>query len=35
MVHWLETSQEFSDQTFGTIFRYLRLQAVISKGFNT
>jgi len=31
-VHWLETSQEFSDQTFNTLFRYIRFQAIISKG---
>ena len=31
-VHWLETRQEFSDQTFNTLFRYIRFQAIISKG---
>lgn len=31
-VIWLEDSQEFSDQTFGTIFRYMRFQAILSKG---
>lgn len=31
-VRWLETSQEFSDQTMNTIFRYIRFQAIISRG---
>lgn len=31
-VHWLETSQEFANETYNTIFRYIRFQAIISKG---
>lgn len=31
-VQWLETSQEFNNETYNTIFRYLRFQAIISKG---
>lgn len=31
-VRWLETSQEFSNETLNTIFRYVRFQAIISKG---
>lgn len=31
-IHWLETSQEFSNETYNTIFRYVRFQAIISKG---
>lgn len=31
-VRWLETSQEFSNETLNTIFRYIRFQAIISKG---
>lgn len=31
-VNYLETSQEFNNETYGTIFRYLRFQAIISKG---
>lgn len=29
---WLETSQEFSNETYNTIFRYHRFQGIISKG---
>ena len=29
---WLETSGEFSNETYNTIFRYIRFQAIISKG---
>lgn len=29
---WLETSQEFSNETYGTLFRYLRFQHIIAKG---
>ncbi len=29
---WLETSQEFSNQTYNTLFRYIRFQSIISKG---
>lgn len=32
MVRWLETSQEFSDQTMNTIFRYIRFQAIRARG---
>lgn len=31
-LHWLENSQEFSNETYNTIFRYARFQAIISKG---
>lgn len=31
-IRWLETSQEFSNETDNTIFRYVRFQAIISKG---
>lgn len=31
-VRWLENSQEFSNETYNTIFRYSRFQAIISKG---
>lgn len=31
-VRWLETSGEFANETYNTIFRYLRFQAIISKG---
>lgn len=31
-VRWLETSQEFSNDTYKTVFRYVRFQAIISKG---
>lgn len=31
-VRWLENSQEFSNQTYNTIFRYARFQAIISEG---
>lgn len=31
-VIWLENSSEFSNETFNTIFRYARFQAIISKG---
>lgn len=31
-VRWLETSQEFSNETYNTIFRYVRFQAVVSRG---
>lgn len=34
-VRWLETSQEFSDNTMNTIFRYIRFQAIIGKGAST
>lgn len=29
---WLETSGEFSNETYNTLFRYIRFQAIISKG---
>lgn len=29
---WLETSQEFNNQTYGTNFRYIRFQSIIAKG---
>jgi hypothetical protein len=32
MVRWLENSQEFNNETYNTIFRYARFQAIISKG---
>lgn len=31
-VLWLETSQEFSNQTYNTQFRYIRFQAIMAKG---
>jgi hypothetical protein len=31
-IRWLETSQEFNNETYNTIFRYIRFQAIISKG---
>ena len=31
-VLWLENSQEFSNETYNTLFRYSRFQAIISKG---
>ena len=31
-VRWLETSAEFNNESYGTIFRYVRFQAIISKG---
>ncbi len=31
-VRFLETSQEFSNETYGTNFRYIRFQAIIAKG---
>ena len=31
-VRWLENSQEFSNETYNSIFRYARFQAIISKG---
>ena len=31
-VRYLETSAEFSNETYNTIFRYIRFQAIISKG---
>jgi hypothetical protein len=31
-VRWLETSGEFANETYNTIFRYVRFQAIISKG---
>jgi hypothetical protein len=33
--NWLETSQEFSNETYGSIFRYIRFQAIVSKGVAT
>jgi hypothetical protein len=32
MINYLETSQEFENQTYNTLFRYVRFQAIISKG---
>jgi hypothetical protein len=29
-VNWLETSQEFNNETYNTIFRYVRFQAIIA-----
>jgi hypothetical protein len=31
-IRYLETSGEFSNQTYNTIFRYIRFQAIIAKG---
>ena len=31
-IRYLETSAEFSNQTYNTIFRYIRFQAIIAKG---
>lgn len=31
-VIYLETSQEFNNETYNTIFRYIRFQAIISQG---
>lgn len=31
-VVWLETSQEFSNETYNTLFRYIRFQGIISRG---
>lgn len=31
-IYWLETSQEFDNDTYETLFRYVRFQAIISKG---
>lgn len=31
-VFWLENSQEFANETYGTIFRYSRFQAILAKG---
>lgn len=31
-VHWLETSGEFNNETYNTLFRYVRFQAIIGKG---
>ena len=31
-IRYLETSQEFSNQTYNTLFRYIRFQAIIAKG---
>ena len=33
-VIYLETSQEFSNETYGTIFRYIRFQAILAKAGN-
>jgi hypothetical protein len=30
-VIYLETSQEFNNETYGTIFRYIRFQAILAK----
>ena len=35
MVRWLETSGEFANETYNTLFRYVRFQAIISKGATT
>lgn len=32
---YLETSQEFGNETYGTIFRYIRFQAIITQEGNT
>ena len=32
LVRWLENSAEFSNETYNTVFRYMRFQAIISKG---
>lgn len=29
---WLETSAEFNNETYNTLFRYIRFQAILSKG---
>lgn len=34
-VRWLETSQEFNNETYNTNFRYIRFQAIIAKGGTT
>lgn len=31
-VIWLETSQEFNNETYNTLFRYIRFQGIISQG---
>lgn len=31
-VNYLETSQEFNNETYGTAFRYIRFQAILSSG---
>lgn len=31
-VRYLETSSEFGNETYGTIFRYIRFQAIIAQG---
>lgn len=31
-IFWLETSQEFNNETYNTNFRYIRFQAVIAQG---
>lgn len=31
-IAWLETSQEFNNETYGTNFRYIRFQAILAKG---
>lgn len=30
-IAWLETSQEFHNETYNTLFRYLRFQAILGK----
>lgn len=34
-IRWLETSQEFNNETYNTNFRYIRFQAIIAKGGTT
>lgn len=34
-IRYLETSAEFSNETYGTNFRYIRFQAIIAKGRQT
>lgn len=31
-IRYLETSQEFNNETYNTIFRYIRFQAIIAEG---
>lgn len=30
-IAWLETSQEFNNETYNTLFRYMRFQAILGK----
>ena len=35
MVRWLETSSEFNNETYKTVFRYCRFQAIRSRSYAT